>query len=68
MLGHFPHFRFYSMDFEFFFLAHINMQYLKCSLHVPLNNTKSFEKMNFTVHNFFLFRFAYRCVIKIRYI
>lgn len=54
MLGHFPHFRFYSMDFEFFFLAHINMQYLKCSLHVPLNNTKSFEKMNFTVHNFIL--------------
>lgn len=43
------------MDFEFFFLAHINMLYLKCSLHVPLqNNTKSFEKMNFTVHNFFL--------------
>lgn len=30
------------------------MQYLKCSLHVPLNNTKSFEKNFFTVHNFFL--------------
>lgn len=41
------------MDFEFFFLAHINMQYLKCSLHVPLNNTKSFEKIFLQCTTFF---------------